>query len=51
MRAGVCLRAWPSFYIETNGKRLLFDMGQTGLFVCNAARLGADLGAVDIRCV
>ena len=37
-----------SFYIETNGKRLLFDMGQTGLFVCNAARLGADLGAVDI---
>ena len=37
-----------SFYIETNGKRLLFDMGQTGLFVCNAARLGADQGAVDI---
>ncbi|GAB2044974.1 MBL fold metallo-hydrolase [Agathobaculum sp. TL06] len=36
-----------SFYIETNGAKLLFDMGQTGLFVCNAARLGADLGAVD----
>ena len=36
-----------SFYIETDGRKLLFDMGQTDLFLKNAAALGADLSAVD----
>lgn len=36
-----------SFYIETGGSKLLFDMGQTDLFLQNAAALGADLSAVD----
>ena len=36
-----------SFYIEANGQKLLFDMGQTDLFLKNAAALGADLSAVD----
>lgn len=40
-----------SFYIETGGRKLLFDMGQTGLFVRNAAALGVDLAAVDIAFV
>lgn len=36
-----------SFYIETDGRKLLFDMGQTDLFLKNAATLGIDLSAVD----
>lgn len=36
-----------SFYIETGGSKLLFDMGQSDLFLKNAAALGADLSAVD----
>lgn len=36
-----------SFYIETGSSKLLFDMGQTDLFLKNAAALGADLSAVD----
>ncbi len=36
-----------SLYIETDTKRLLFDMGQTDLFAENAKKLGVDLGAVD----
>lgn len=36
-----------SLYIETNGRKLLFDMGQTALFADNAATLGIDLTAVD----
>lgn len=37
-----------SLYIETGGKRILFDMGQTELFYENAKRLGIDLSLVDI---
>ena len=37
-----------SLYIETNGKKLLFDSGQSGLFAENAARLGVDLSKVDL---
>ena len=37
-----------SLYIESNGKRILFDTGQTALFAENAERLGIDLSAVDI---
>ncbi|MDO5141550.1 MAG: MBL fold metallo-hydrolase, partial [Eubacteriales bacterium] len=36
-----------SFYIETGDRRLLFDMGQTDLFLRNARTLGIDLAAVD----
>lgn len=37
-----------SLYVETGGRRLLFDMGQTGAFADNAAKLGADLSRVDL---
>lgn len=36
-----------SLYIEANGRRILFDMGQSALFLENARKMGADIGAVD----
>ena len=36
-----------SFYIETGDKKLLFDMGQTDLFLQNAQTLGVPLDEVD----
>ena len=36
-----------SFYIETGSSKLLFDMGQTDLFLKNAAMCGVDLSKVD----
>lgn len=36
-----------SFYIEANSKKLLFDMGQTDLFLQNAKRLSVRLDEVD----
>ena len=36
-----------SLYIETGAHKILFDMGQTGLFAENAAKLGIDLKTVD----
>ncbi len=36
-----------SLYIEVNGMKLLFDMGQTDAFAHNARKLGIDLSAVD----
>ncbi len=36
-----------SLYIEANGRRLLFDMGQTDVFYKNARVLGVDLSKVD----
>ncbi|MBQ8620028.1 MAG: MBL fold metallo-hydrolase [Clostridia bacterium] len=36
-----------SLYIEANGKKILFDAGQTDAFAENAAKLGVDLAAVD----
>ena len=36
-----------SFYIEANGQKLLFDMGQTDLFLRNAQTLGVQLDEVD----
>ena len=37
-----------SLYIETDDRRILFDMGQTDLFAENAQRLGVDLSGVDL---
>ena len=37
-----------SLYIETETKKILFDMGQTAFFAENAEALGIDLSAVDI---
>lgn len=37
-----------SLYIEANGKKVLFDMGQSDLFAQNAATLGIDLSAVEL---
>lgn len=37
-----------SLYIETNGQKVLFDMGQTDMFERNAKMLGIDLSEVDI---
>lgn len=37
-----------SLYIETGGRRILFDMGQTALFAENAQKLGVDLAKVDV---
>lgn len=37
-----------SLYIETNEQKILFDMGQTDLFIKNAEILGVDLREVDI---
>lgn len=37
-----------SLYIEACGKKILFDMGQSGAFADNAAKLGVDLAGVEI---
>ena len=37
-----------SLYIETSGKKLLFDTGASGSFLENARRMGVNLGAVDL---
>lgn len=36
-----------SLYLEVNGKKILFDAGQSDAFLENAQRLGIDLGEVD----
>lgn len=36
-----------SFYIETAGHKILFDLGEDDLFLRNAQLLGVDIGAVD----
>jgi len=40
-----------SLYIEANGHKILFDMGEDGLFLDNAKKLGIDLSAVDLAFV
>ena len=37
-----------SLYIEVGNKKILFDMGQTDLFVKNAKELGVDLSDIDV---
>ena len=36
-----------SLYIEADGKKILFDTGQSGAFVQNAEKLGKDLSEID----
>ena len=40
-----------SLYIEANGQKILFDMGQTDMFAKNASKLGVDLSKVDFAVV
>lgn len=40
-----------SLYIETNGKKILFDMGQDDTFIRNAQVLGIDLSYVDMAII
>lgn len=40
-----------SLFIETDKKKILFDMGQTDLFAKNAEALGIDLSEVDIAVI
>ena len=37
-----------SLYIETNKRKILFDMGQSDLFAENAKKMGLDLSQVDM---
>ena len=37
-----------SLYIEANGKKILFDAGQTDAFALNAEKLSVDLSQVDL---
>jgi len=37
-----------SLYIEACGKKILFDMGQSGAFADNAKQLGVELAGIDI---
>lgn len=37
-----------SLYIETRGKKILFDMGQTDLFTRNAGKMEIDLSQIDL---
>lgn len=40
-----------SLYIETNGKKILFDTGQSGEFATNAEKLGVDLSEIDFAVI
>lgn len=40
-----------SLYIETNGKKILFDMGQDDTFAQNAKILGIDLSQADLAII
>lgn len=37
-----------SLYIETDGHKILFNLGESDLFIQNARKLKVDLQAVDI---
>lgn len=40
-----------SLYIETDGLKILFDMGQSDLFLRNAEKLNVDISSVDLAVI
>ena len=40
-----------SLYIETEGQKILFDTGQSDLFIRNAKQVGVDLSKVDVAII
>ena len=40
-----------SFYIEANGRKILFDMGADTLFLQNAEKLGVEIASVDLAMI
>ena len=40
-----------SLYIETRGKNILFDMGESRLFLENAEKLGLDIRDIDLAVI
>ena len=40
-----------SFWIESGGKIILFDMGETSMFASNAEKMGLDLSLVDMAVI
>ena len=40
-----------SLYLETRKHKILFDMGQSGIFLRNAQNMGVDLSAVDLAVI
>lgn len=45
---GLCTEAGLGMYVETLGKKILFDTGMSGDLVTNAQQMGVDLKAVDL---
>jgi 7,8-dihydropterin-6-yl-methyl-4-(beta-D-ribofuranosyl)aminobenzene 5'-phosphate synthase len=45
--AGIEAEHGLSVYFEAGGKKFLFDTGQSGLFIGNAKKMGADLSDLD----
>ena len=45
---GITAQHGLSLYIETNSKKILFDMGQNELFEKNAMSLNVDISSVDV---
>ena len=36
-----------SYYLEEDGRKILFDTGYSDVFMINAKKMGIDLGAID----
>lgn len=50
-RENVTAQHGLSLYLETEGKNILFDMGQDDTFLRNAESLGIDLSKVDVEVI